>query len=136
MRTLDLPNRHRYNYIAFSTNTEASNQVILSIITEGVLNAKITRKGEMIMLPSFVFTRILGDGLIETMPWNATSSLKDTLIYAKKEIAFHRVIQPGDTLTLTLGVKLITAKGVKALALEKNKEMRKLRVLKVEKFLF
>ena len=103
---------------------------------EGILEATITRKGKTIQLPSYSFTRILGDKGKETLPWKATEALKDTLIYAKKEIPFHMQLQKGDTLTLTLGVKLVTLQGAKALDLQKYSEIRKLHILKTEKFQF
>ena len=105
-------------------------------LREGVLTATITRDDKELELPPFSFTRILGDDKKERMPWHATETLKDTLIYAKKEVSYKVALQKGDTLTLTLGVKLITQKGAEALAIEKNPEMRRLRVLKVEKFAF
>ncbi len=103
---------------------------------EGVLIATITRGSKTIELPAFSFTRILGDEGKEAMPWKATETLKDTLIYAKKEIPFNISLQKGDRLTLTLGVKLVTKKGEKALGLKNDPEMRKFRVLKVEHFEF
>ena len=105
-------------------------------LREGILTATITRNNKTIELPPFIFTRLLGDVGKETMPWSATETLKDTLIYAKKEIPYNTPLQKGDTLTLTLGVKLVTEKGAKALELQNDPEMRKLRVLKVRRFQF
>ena len=42
------------------------------------------------------------------MPWNANMTLKDTLIYAKREIVFNYSIKSGDELRLTLGVQRIS----------------------------
>lgn len=103
---------------------------------EGVLEASITRHKQSIVLKSFSFTRILGDNGKETMPWSATQTLKDTLIYGKKELIFKTPLQKGDTLVLTLGLKLITEEGAKALGIQNSPEMQKLRVLKVQRFQF
>jgi len=45
-------------------------------------------------------------------------------------------LQKEDTLTLKLGVQLLTSKDAKGLALGKNKEVSKFRVLKTQKFTF
>ena len=140
-------NREMGKYIDFKV-TQSSNSFIVTLtnksnhalfgqaLREGVLNATIERNNKELALPLFKFTRILGDDKKERMPWKATQALKDTLIYAKKEVTFNMPLQKGDKLTLTLGVKLITKKGAKALALEENLDMRRLRVLKVERFEF
>ncbi len=103
---------------------------------QGVLKASITRDGKEIALEPFIFTRILAHEGKEAMPWNASATLKDTLIYAHKEVIFKEVLQKGDTLTLTLGVQLLTPKGANALGLEGNKEVHRFRVLKTRKFRF
>ncbi len=64
----------------------------------------IEREGKTITLVPFIFTRILAKDRKEAMPWNATGTLKDTLIYAHKKVDFSEILQKGDTLTLTLGV--------------------------------
>ena len=140
-------NREMGKYIDFKV-TQSSNGFVVTLtnksnhalfgqaLREGVLNATITRNDKELSLPSFSFTRILGNDKKESMPWKATETLKDTLIYAKKEVTYKTPLQKGDKLTLTLGVKLITKKGAVALELEENPDMRKLRVLKVEKFEF
>ncbi|RLA69595.1 MAG: hypothetical protein DRG09_05405 [Epsilonproteobacteria bacterium] len=105
-------------------------------LREGKLKVSIERKGKTITLKPFVFTRILAKDGKETMPWNATATLKDTLIYAHKKIDFTETLQKGDILTLTLGVQLLTKKGAKALGLEKNEEVSRFRILKTQKFKF
>ncbi len=126
------------NTEGFSVNViNRSNHALFGqALREGVLNATITRDDKTIDLPPFIFTRILGEDGKETMPWRATESLKDTLVYGKKEIFFKTPLLKNDTLTLTIGVKLITKKGAKALELQNSPEMRKLRVLKVQHFQF
>lgn len=120
------------------TLTNKSNHALFGqALREGVLNATITQGDKELVLAPFIFTRLLGDDQgKERMPWNATETLKDTLIYAKKEVNYETPLQKGDKLTLSLGVRLITKKGAKDLGLEENPNMRKLRVLKVEKFEF
>jgi hypothetical protein len=115
---------------------QANHALFGQALREGKLKASIERKGKNIILEPFIFTRILAKDGKEAMPWDATGTLKDTLIYAHKKADFKTALQAGDILTLTLGVQLLTDKGAKALGLEANKEVRKFRVLKTQKFKF
>ena len=132
-------------YIDFKVSQEDQGFVVSVINTsnhalfgqalrQGELKVSIRRGKEEMVLKPFIFTRILAADGVESMPWQANSTLKDTLIYAKKAITFDTKLQKGDTLVLTLGVRLLSAKGAQALGLEDNKEVRKFRVLKTEKF--
>jgi len=103
---------------------------------QGVLKVKILRDEKIVNLEPFIFTRVLGKDAKEVMPWEADEAIKDTLIYAKKEIAFNYSLEAGDRLTLTLGVKRISDKRAKELNLQDNKEVTKLRVLKTQSFEF
>jgi len=102
----------------------------------GSLKATILRDGKTITLEPFVFERVLAKDGKEVMPWSANALLKDTLIYAKKEVSFSHNLKKGDKLTLTLGVARITKEGAKKLGLEVNEEFTKFRILKSEKFDF
>jgi len=103
---------------------------------QGILKAEVTRDGKIINLDPFIFERVLAKDGKEVMAWNANSTLKDTLIYAKREVTFDEALRKGDTLKLTLGVQRISQKGLNKLGLEKNKELTKFRVLKTQKFNF
>jgi len=103
---------------------------------EGMLKVEIMRDDEKISLKPFIFTRVLGKDGREVMPWQADEILKDTLIYAKKDIAYKDSLQAGDKLTLILGVKRISDEVAKKLNLQNNKEVVKLRVLKTQSFVF
>ena len=103
---------------------------------EGVLKVKVLRNGKTIELKPFIFTRILAKDGKEVMPWLANETLKDTLIYAKKDVRFDSKILTGDKVTLTLGVRRISKEAAKKLNLQSNKEVTKLKVLKVESFNF
>lgn len=117
--------------------TNKSNHALFGqALRAGSLKATILRDGKIITLEPFVFERVLAKDGKEVMPWSANSLLKDTLIYAKKEVPFSTVLKAGDKLTLTLGVQRITEEGAKKLGLEANKEFTKFRVLKSEKFDF
>ena len=140
-------NKEMGKYIDFNvskTNTgftvdvinQANHALFGQALREGRLKASIEREGKTINLEPFIFTRILSKDGKETMPWNATGTLKDTLIYSHKNADFNTTLQAGDVLTLTLGVQLLTDKGAKSLGLEDNKEVSKFRILKTEKLKF
>ena len=103
---------------------------------EGKLLVSIERDHKMIHLKSFSFTRILGKNKKLSLPWNANEVLKDTLIYAHKEISFHHKIQEGDRLYLKLGVQLLSNIGIEDLELDKSSDSTKVRILKRETFQF
>ena len=103
---------------------------------EGVLKVQILRDSKKTDLKPFIFTRVFGKDGAEVMPWNADETLKDTLIYAKKDIEYKNSIQAGDKLTITLGVKRISDEAAEKLNLQNNKEVTKLRVLKTQSFEF
>lgn len=105
-------------------------------LRQGKLKAKIIRDGKEIELEPFIFTRILSKDGKEAMPWEANGTIKDTLVYAKREIEFKDVLQNGDILELSIGVQLLTPKGAKELNLQDNKEVTKFRVLKTQQFNF
>lgn len=105
-------------------------------LRQGILKATINRGGKNIELEPFVFERVLAKDGKEAMPWNANSVLKDTLIYAKKDVTFAQELQKGDKLTLTLTAQRISEQGAKKLGVEAKKELTKSRVLKSEKFEF
>jgi hypothetical protein len=90
----------------------------------------------VIELKPFVFERILAKDGVAVMPWDANQALKDTLIYAKRDVVFKEVLRQGDIVTLTLGVQRISNEGAKSLGIEKNRELTKFRVLKTQKFNF
>lgn len=103
---------------------------------QGILKAEISRGGKVIELKPFVFERILAKDGVAVMPWDANQALKDTLIYAKRDVVFKEVLRQGDNVTLTLGVQRISNEGAKSLGIEKNTELTKFRVLKTQKFNF
>lgn len=134
-------------YIEFKVTQESKGFNVLVInksnhalfgqaLRAGSLKATILRDGKIITLEPFVFERVLAKDGKEVMPWSANALLKDTLIYAKREVPFSHSLKKGDKLTLTLGVQRITEEGAKKLGLEANKEFTKFRILKSEKFDF
>ncbi len=103
---------------------------------EGVLQVNILRDGKTINLKPFIFTRILAKDGKEVMPWLANETLKDTLIYAKKDVNFESRILAGDRVKLILGVRRISKDAAKKLNLQDKKELTKLKVLKTQTFNF
>lgn len=125
------------NSFSVSVVNKSNHALFGQAFRQGILKAKILRNKKEIELKPFVFERILAKDGKEVMPWDANEAIKDTLIYAKRDISFNNVsIQQGDTLVLTLGVQRISEKGAKELSLEGNKELTKFRVMKSEKYSF
>ncbi len=103
---------------------------------EGILLVSIERDSKNIELKPFVFSRTFGKDGKGTMPFEATEVLKDTLIYAKKNIHYDTALQKGDKVTLTLGFRLISKEAAKALELKNSAALTQVKVLKTESFQF
>ncbi len=103
---------------------------------EGVLKVTLKRDGKETALPPAVFTRIFGKEGKETLPWEATQTLKDSLIYGKKRLHYPVRLQKGDTLTLVLGVRRVSQAGLKALHLQNHSELSRFKPLKYETYRF
>ncbi|WP_321779530.1 multiheme c-type cytochrome [Sulfurimonas sp.] len=140
-------NKEMGKYIDFSIDKKDNNFIVKIInksnhalfgqaFREGVLQVTILRNGKTISLKPFIFTRILAKDGKEVMPWLANETLKDTLIYAKKDVIFESKILDGDKITLTLGVRRISKEASKKLNLQNNKEVTKLKILKNQSFNF
>jgi len=103
---------------------------------EGTLHVKILRATQTIAQKPYIFTRIFGKENHESMPFEATNVLKDTLIYAKKSITYNTKLQKGDKVVITLGFRLISKKAAQELNLKNDKELTKIKVLKTQSFSF
>jgi len=134
-------------YIDFNVTKEEKGFIVSIINTsnhalfgqalrQGELQVTIRRDKKEIALEPFVFTRILAKDGKESMPWQANGTLKDTLIYAKRTVNYAEPLKTGDTVSVRIGVRLLTPDGAKELGLENNREVNKFRVLKSEKFDF
>jgi len=135
------------NYIEFKVSKNSSgfgvkvinksNHALFGqVYRQGILKAEIIRDKKSIELEPFIFERILAKDGKEVMPWDADTTLKDTLIYAKRDVVFNKVLQEGDTLKLVLGVKRISESGIKKLGLENTKDISTFKILKIQKFNF
>ena len=126
------------NSSGFSVNViNKSNHALFGqAYRQGILKAEIIRDGKTIELKPFIFERILAKDGQEVMPWDADSTLKDTLIYAKRDVSFSKVLQKGDTLRLVLGVKRISKLGMEKLGLKDTNDISTFKILKIQKFNF
>lgn len=104
---------------------------------QGILKAKIIRNEKVIEFDPFIFERVLGKDGNVVMPWDADTTIKDTLVYGKRDVSFNSSLQDGDTLVLTLGVQRVSGEGLKMLDIkEDTQELTKFRILKTEKISF
>ena len=106
---------------------------------EGVLNVSIMRDAKEIKLKSFIFARVLGRDGVELKPkdiFKANETIRDTLIYTKKDIMYTNKLQAGDKLRVTLSVRRLSTMAAKELDLQDNKDVVKKRILKVQIFSF
>ena len=106
---------------------------------EGVLDVSIIRDAKEIKLKPFIFTRVLGrDGeeLKAKDIFMANETIRDTLVYAKKDIIYSQKLHLGDKLKVTLSVRRLSIMTAKELGLENEVDVVKKRVLKTQTFNF
>jgi len=103
---------------------------------EGILEVSILRNGKTIKLKPALFTRTFGKNGVKSLPFEADNILKDTLIYAKKDIHYNSKLQKGDRVILSLGFRLINNEVAEELNLENISSFTKVRYLKKASFSF
>jgi len=119
---------------SITLQNQANHALFGQAMREGVLKVTIYREGKEINLAPYIMSRVLGSSGKEVPAYRATETLKDTLLYAKKEINYSTTLQKGDQVEVLLGFRLISHKAAKDLGLESNKELSKFRVMKKERF--
>jgi len=125
------------NSNGFSVNikNQANHALFGEAYKEGILEVTITRNAKAIQLKPYIFRRVFANNSTQSMPFEATEVLKDTLIYSKKDISYDTKIQKGDKITVTLAYRLISKEAAKALGI-KNSKLTKTKVLKTQSFQF
>ena len=83
---------------------------------EGILEVIHKSGTKTFKLKPYIFERVIKENEV----------LKDSLIYAKKEIVYKNKLHKGDILDINLYVKSISSQGLKALALEDKLSEKKL----------
>jgi len=122
------------NGLSVKITNEANHALFGQAYREGVLHVSITRANKTTLLKPYIFTRVFGNNRTESMPFVADKVLKDTLIYANKEIKYTLKLQKGDKVTVTLGFRLISKKAAKELELQNDNELSRFKVLKTVSF--
>ncbi len=99
---------------------DANHKLFAHPLRVGMLKAVIEREGKKIPLKPVRFYRMIGKDGKPAMPWLADMVVKENAIdaFARKAVAFDTPLQPGDRLTLTLGVYPVNPKAVKKLGLQ------------------
>jgi hypothetical protein len=103
---------------------DANHQLFAHPLRLGMLKASIERDGKTIELPPVAFFEVIGTDGRPAMPWMADEVVKSNTIgpFERKAVWFDTPLQPGDYLTLTLGVYPVNPKAAKKLGLENDRE--------------
>ena len=132
---IDLSVAKNSNGFEVEIKNQANHALFGEAYKEGVLQVSIIRGKQTIELKPYIFSRVFGKNGVKSTPFDATEVLKDTLIYAKKNIKYNTKLQKGDRVILTLGYRLITPKMAKELGIQ-DKKLSDLKVLKTQSFEF
>jgi len=133
---IDIDAQKTRNGFVITIKNQANHALFGQAYRVGVLQVSITHRGKTIQLQPFLFQRIFGKDGLKTMPFEASDVLKDTLIYAKKDIHYDTKLQKDDIVHVTLGFRLISKEAAQLLQLQDNKALTKLKILKVQSFKF
>lgn len=115
---------------------QANHALFGTAYREGILEVSIFRNAKTIKLNPFIFTRTFGKDGVKSLPFEADTILKDTLIYAKKDLLYNSQLQKGDRVMLSLGFRLINKKVAEELNLSDTTSLTKIKYIKKESFDF
>lgn len=125
------------NFIV-NIDNRSSHALLLHPMRMAVLKIDVIRLGETIPLEKEVFVRVIGKDGKPAMPWNAQTTLKDTMIQANEKRAVKRdfKLQKGDKVNVTLGWFLVNPKALESLGLQNEKVAKEFKVFKKQSFSF
>ena len=114
--------KNRDGFTAVIVN-DANHRLFAHPLRLGLLKATIGRDGREIALKPVAFYRVIGVDGKPSMPWLAEEVVRENAIgaFERKAVFFDTPLQPGDRLTLTLGVYPVNPKAAKKLGLGGDK---------------
>lgn len=137
----------KYVYISIDKNKEnfkvevknhASHALLLHPLRVAVLKVEVVRDSKTTKLKNEIFVRVIGHDGKPTLPWAATTTIKNTMIQAneKRDVEYDFKLQDGDKVNVVLGWYLVNPKAVKKLGLENDKVATKFHEFKKQSFSF
>jgi hypothetical protein len=119
-------------------DNRTSHALLLHPLRTAVLKVSVTRGSKTIKLKNEVFLRVIGDKHKPTMPWKATTTIKNTMIKAneKRVVTYDFKLQKGDKVKVILGWFLVNPKAIKKLNLEDKKVATKFHIFQTKSFTF
>ena len=126
------------NDFIITIDNKSPHSLLLHPLRVGVLKISVKRADKTIKLKKEIFVRVLGKDKKPTMPWNADSVVKDTMIKAneKREVKRDFKLQKGDKVDIILGWFLVNPKALKKLGLEQTKKAKEFHIFKKQIFEF
>jgi hypothetical protein len=117
---VDITILKQINSFIINVDNRSSHALLLHPLRVAVLKVKVLRGTKTIKMKDQIFVRVIGHNKKPAMPWNATTTLRDTMIKAneKRAITYDFKLQKGDKVEALLGWYLVNPKAVKKLNLQ------------------
>ena len=135
---VDISVLRQINNFIVNIDNRTSHALLLHPLRTAVLKVSVTRDSKTTKLKDEVFVRVIGHNKKPTMPWAATTTLKDTMIKAneKRSVKYDFKVIKGDKIDVILGWFLVNPKAVKKLGLQNDKTSTEFKVFKQQTFNF
>jgi len=120
------------NRFEIKVTNQAPHDLLMHPLRLGELKIRVNNGQKTINLKTTPFYRVLGNKNKQTMPWDATQTLKDTMLKANETrvITFNTKLYRGDVVEAQFGYYLVNPKMIKKLKLESSEEAKKFFILK------
>ncbi|NPA60361.1 MAG: hypothetical protein GXO30_07890 [Epsilonproteobacteria bacterium] len=135
---VDISILREINDFKINIDNRSSHALLLHPLRVAVLKVSIKRGTKTIKLKNKVFVRVIGHNKKPTMPWKATTTVKNTMIKAneKRVVTYNFKLQKGDRVDAVLGWFLVNPKAIKKLNLSDEKVATEFHKFKTQSFTF
>lgn len=126
------------DHFLINIDNQTSHALLLHPMRLAVLKISVFREGKTTELKEEQFVRVIGKDSKPAMPWEADTTLVDTMIKSNEKRVVKRdfKIQKGDRVDVTLGWFLAHPKSLPSLGLENEKVAKEFHVFKKQSFKF
>ncbi|MEA3523099.1 MAG: hypothetical protein U9R50_08980, partial [Campylobacterota bacterium] len=133
---IDLDFKKSTNGFEVSVHNSAPHNLMTHPLRVVQLRATLIRETKESELKTYSFVRAIGHDAKPSLPWLATSVVKDTMIKAneKRVVSYDDTLQSGDKVKVVLGFYVVNPKVLKKLNLQDEKEFTKFTILKSQYF--
>jgi len=129
---VDISMLRNIDHFIVNIDNRTSHALLLHPLRIAVLKVSVFREGKRIGLPNRVFVRVIGKEGKPAMPWQATETVKDTMIKAneKRPLRYDVALQKGDEVHVVLGYFLVHPNAARKLGIDNDPVVNEFHILK------